>query len=321
MTQPELRAPGKPRLVTEARERSAAAKPQNAQLLSINSVSGTMLIAATLAAFGAAVAAPVTDGARYAAIQRDSTTIEVRDDALGKRRTLLIPAGCSVRSLSRSGVLMAGCGGDVVLTIDLGTGARDQYVTPALLDLGSRYAKAAGREWIEEYIDGYHWSAVQYRSRTTCEVRTADGEQEAVDLDSPGLVTSFCRPLKRFAVADPHDPYDSRPPFEPMAFDGKVGYSGTRFWRCGHAKAQSIPGYGLTASAGWVTTFTGSGGPDSIGAVAQRLRDGRRTRLRVPRVEGARYSLIAHTARAVYVSRQTGDGGHRIFRVRLPSGS
>jgi hypothetical protein len=260
------------------------------------------MLALALTAFGVALTPPVSDDARWVALQRTARTVEVRDDVEGLRRILRVERGCGVRSVSRGGVLLIACPAGRIELVDLSTGAREQAQTPVLSGVSeSLSAVAAGRRWIAERHEGYHFSVLQYRDRVTGEVRLADGQREYPDLDADELVQPFCSPLVRFN--GPSDPYEVQGAFRPLTYDGHVGYAGKRFWRCGEARPRRIArARGLTAGGGWVTWVAGRE------VHVLRLRDGRRVHRRVR--PGA---SVIHTARAVYVTR-----GRTVHRARLP---
>jgi hypothetical protein len=59
------------------------------------------MLTLALAALGTALSPPVSDGARWVAIQRTPTTIEIRDDEAGTTQTLAL--ACSPDSISPGG--------------------------------------------------------------------------------------------------------------------------------------------------------------------------------------------------------------------------
>jgi hypothetical protein len=263
----------------------------------------------------------VSDGDRFVALQRTPQTIEIRDDVKHLKRTLNL--ACAPVSISRGGTLLAECGPQSYVAVDLLSGARTPVNVP--FDAASPTANlsravAAGREWVSEEHNGYHWGNRVYRNLRTGETRSADEAGTAIDLDAPQLTVPLCAPITRSAQQSLYEwgdlPDAKWAPFD--SYDGHVAAlngvgaepGAGLLWRCGDARPRRIArAVGLSAGAGWSTWLDRTVHADRP-AWAQRVDKGA-ARVKLSR----KAQSVVHTRVAVYTRQSSG----RVYRGKLPA--
>ena len=155
------------------------------------------MLALALVAFGTSLSPPVSDGSRWVAIQRTATTIEIRDEAKGLKRTLAL--GCRPVSVSRGGVLVTSCDAlsRAYVVVDLRTNVHTRVnLPPDPAGTTDSFLVGAGRRWLAtQTIGGHGLDYTGYTNRLTGETREVDERGAWADVDAPDVARPLCRPV------------------------------------------------------------------------------------------------------------------------------
>jgi hypothetical protein len=284
--------------------------------------------------------AVVSDGVRWAAIERPDATVTLIDTRTGLRRTVTPPARCAIGAGAGMGLGALGGGALAWQCAPDQPGATSDAPEPLLYDIPSRQwtrpdAVAArwrgiasssassvsfaitgvGRRWLSAWSSGYHWHSVDLFARAgdTAVSTDSGGAGAAPDLDAAGGFTVLCHPLARPTVQG-NDAYDVGPRLGAYEYDRPFGLSTEApplvLDRCG-AKSRRLTRIGEAANSpqlgAGIVTWLGTAGRVFV----HNARSGRTHALRVPTTQPAE---VVHTRTQIVVK-----GARRAFLARVPA--
>jgi hypothetical protein len=164
---------------------------------------------------------------------------------------------CTWENLGDS-TLVWSCGGELGgratsgLTYNLRThagSALPAVPVPDEADVESAWWSGIGASWAQAQYSGYHYSATEYVSRTTHEVRDPAplrNHRLIADPHLPGLWRTLCQPLRTGTVIDDADPTEPQIP-GPFAFNPPFGAG---LWQRANADGGLTPERILAGSCG-----------------------------------------------------------------------
>lgn len=212
---------------------------------------GLLAAAGDATASSARIAGPVVaDGKRWAAWKPSSRLAVVYDDRSGLRRRVAVP-DCPLAGVT-AGTLLVQCPnvqnpyGPDPLLVDVATGTLTNVGGPDLVPgtLGLLTFIGLGSHGLLVEDQGYHYRTVYAFDWRTRRRRDLDDRFSVVDLNRPELTRPLCAGLARTANPDANDPYESGPPYLPMAYRGRRAVEFVRgrlrLWRCGVDRPRRI---------------------------------------------------------------------------------